>query len=265
MPEILINNKIEQLFADQKERILSVYFSAGYPALQDTGRIMEYLQDAGADIIEVGIPYSDPIADGPTIQQSNSKALENGISLKLIFEQLAASRQKINTPVIMMGYINPVLQFGIERFCQKCSEVGISGLILPDLPMQEYLDEYKPIFEKHGLLNIFLITPQTSDERIMEIDRNSRGFIYMVSSASTTGAKVGISDQQEDYFQRVKNIKLSNPTLIGFGISNQETFDRACKYASGAIIGSAFINTIANSSNLKEDISKFINSVKGKK
>lgn len=260
----ITKNRIESLFERKAERILSVYFSAGYPALDSTAKIMESLEQSGADIIEVGIPFSDPIADGPTIQESNKVALENGISLKLIFEQLADIRNRVNIPIIMMGYINPVLQYGLEDFCAKCQEVGVDGLILPDLPMQEYLDEYKTIFERHGLLNIFLITPQTSDDRINQIDANSTGFIYMVSSASTTGAKVGISDSQELYFERVKAMKLQNPALIGFGISNKETFDRACKFSSGAIIGSAFINILSGSKDLETDISSFIKSVKGK-
>jgi len=260
----ITKNRIESLFEHKAERILSVYFSAGYPTLNSTGKIMELLEQSGADIIEVGIPFSDPIADGPTIQESNKIALDNGISLNLIFEQLAGIRSRVNVPIIMMGYINPVLQYGLEDFCAKCQEVGVDGLILPDLPMQEYMDEYKSVFERHGLFNIFLITPQTSDERINEIDANSNGFIYMVSSASTTGAKVDISDTQERYFERVKAMKLQNPTLIGFGISNKETFDRACKFSSGAIIGSAFINVLSSSQNLEADISSFIKSVKDK-
>jgi tryptophan synthase alpha chain len=263
MPATLTKNRIRQLFETKKERILSVYFTAGFPRLQDTMTIVRELQDAGADIVEVGIPYSDPVADGPTIQESNKIALDNGISLKIIFEQLKEMRREISIPIILMGYINPVLQFGVEAFCKKCIETGIDGVILPDLPMQEYQDEYKEIFERHGLLNIFLITPQTSDERIREIDSNSNGFIYMVSSASTTGAKGGISSDQVQYFKRVQAMKLNNPTLIGFGISNNATFNQACEQASGAIIGSAFINLLRQSRDYKKDISTFIKSVKG--
>ena len=263
MPTIVTKNRIEQLFEEKKERILSVYFSAGFPRLNDTSEIMKYLNESGADIIEVGIPFSDPVADGPTIQESNKTALDNGISLKLIFEQLADIRKEVNIPIILMGYINPVLQFGIEAFCEKCAEVGVDGMILPDLPMQEYLDDYKFTFEKYGLHNIFLITPQTSESRVREIDDNSKGFIYMVSSASTTGAKMDISEEQVNYFHRIKEMNLNNSTLIGFGISNKETFDQACTYASGAIIGSAFINVLKNASNFQEDISEFIKSVKG--
>ena len=263
MPAILKKNRIEQLFERKNERILSVYFSAGFPELNDTAKIMNYLEKSGADIIEVGIPYSDPVADGPTIQESNKLALDNGISLKLIFEQLTGIRESVNIPIILMGYINPVLQYGLEAFCSKCAEVGVDGLILPDLPMQEYMDEYKSHFDSHGLLNIFLITPQTSEARIREIDDNSIGFIYMVSSASTTGAKAAVSDEQIKYFERVKQMELKNPTLIGFGISGRKSFDRACDHASGAIIGSAFIDVLKQGYNLKEDISGFIKSVKG--
>jgi tryptophan synthase alpha chain len=263
MPSIQIKNRIEQLFEEKKENILSVYFTAGFPKLEDTAKIVKYLENSGADIIEVGIPFSDPVADGPTIQESNKTALDNGISLKLIFEQLSEIRKEVKIPVILMGYINPVLQYGIEAFCKKCAEIGIDGFILPDLPMLEYIEEYKTTFEKYDLLNIFLITPQTSEARITEIDANSRGFIYMVSLAGITGAKGDISDDQVEYFERVKKMNLNNPTLIGFGISNKETFDRACAHASGAIIGSAFINEIKNSNNLEKDISGFIKSVKG--
>lgn len=258
----MTKNRIEKLFEEKKERILSVYFSAGFPKLNDTSEIMQCLQDSGADIIEVGIPYSDPVADGPTIQESNKVALDNGISLKLIFEQLKNIRKSVDIPIILMGYINPVLQYGVEDFCKKCTEVGVDGLILPDLPMQEYLDEYQEVFKAHGLLNIFLITPQTSDERIREIDQNSMGFIYMVSSSSTTGAKSGISTDQVSYFNRVKSMNLSNPVLIGFGISDKETFDQASEYAAGAIIGSAFINVLKKAVNLKTEIKTFIQSIK---
>ena len=262
MHSTLTKNRIEQLFKEKKERILSIYFSAGYPNLYDTADIMSNLEDSGADIIEVGIPFSDPVADGPTIQESNKIALDNGISLKLIFEQLSEIRKSVKIPIILMGYINPVLQYGLDDFCAKCKEVGVDGLILPDLPMQEYLDEYKSTFEAHGLLNIFLITPQTSNERIKEIDKHSKGFIYMVSSASTTGAKVDISHGQVEYFERVNAMKLNNPTLIGFGISNKPTFDRACQYASGAIIGSAFIDVLSGSKDLKTDVRAFIQAIK---
>ncbi|MFY0592511.1 tryptophan synthase subunit alpha [Roseivirga sp.] len=256
-------NRIEELFSRKSERVLNVYFTAGYPKLDDTTAIMQSLEQSGADLIEIGIPFSDPIADGPTIQESNGVALDNGMTLKLLFDQLADVRSKVNIPIILMGYINPIVQYGVEAFCQKCQEVGVDGLILPDLPMFEYQEVHKPVFEKYGLLNVFLITPQTSENRIREIDNNSKGFIYMVSSASTTGAKTGISNEQEAYFKRVKAMGLKNPTLIGFGISNKETFDKACKNANGAIIGSAFIKAISREGELSENIKEFIQSIKG--
>jgi len=257
-------NRISQLFDQKKERILSVYFSAGFPNLNDTVTIIGELQKSGADIIEIGVPYSDPVADGPTIQESNTKALKNGMSVNLLFDQLKDVRKTVHVPLILMGYINPVLQYGVESFCQKCGEIGIDGLILPDLPMTEYLEEYKETFDHYGIKNIFLITPQTSQDRIGMIDENTDGFIYMVSSASITGAKKDISEEQINYFKRVNQMNLKNPTLIGFGISNKETFDHACQYASGAIIGSAFINVLNKSTNLKNDINGFIKSVIGK-
>lgn len=254
-------NRIEQLFKKKSKRVLNVYFTAGYPKLDDTTEIIACLEQSGADLIEIGIPFSDPIADGPTIQESNGIALDNGMTLKLLLEQLEDLREKVNIPIILMGYINPIVQYGIEAFCKKCEEVGVDGLILPDLPMFEYMEVHKPLFEKHGLLNIFLITPQTSDARIKEIDDNSNGFIYMVSSASTTGAKTGISHEQEAYFARVNNMNLKNPTLIGFGISNKETFDKACLNANGAIIGSAFIKVLSASEDLPSDIKTFTESI----
>ncbi|WP_268124021.1 tryptophan synthase subunit alpha [Roseivirga pacifica] len=255
-------NRIEKLFETKPERVLNVYFTAGYPRLDDTLGIMQSLERSGADLIEVGIPFSDPVADGPTIQESNGVALANGMTVKLLFEQLAELRKSVSIPVVLMGYINPIVQYGVEAFCKKCQEVGVDGLILPDLPMFEYMEVYKPVFDVHGLLNIFLITPQTSEARIREIDNNSKGFIYMVSSASTTGAKTGISTDQEAYFARVKAMNLKNPTLIGFGISNKETFDKACANANGAIIGSAFIKAIAQEGDLDSNIEKFIKDIK---
>lgn len=254
-------NRIEEIFKNKPERVLNVYFTAGYPNLNDTVSIMQSLEEAGADLIEVGIPFSDPIADGPTIQESNGVALRNGMTLKLLLEQLEGIREKVSIPIVLMGYVNPIVQYGIEAFCQKCEEIGVDGLILPDLPMFEYLEVHKPLFDKHGLLNIFLITPQTSEMRIREIDENSSGFIYMVSSASTTGAKSGISEEQEVYFERIKAMNLKNPTLIGFGISNKETFDKASANANGAIIGSAFIKAISQESDLNENIKNFIDQI----
>lgn len=245
--------------------MLSIYVTAGFPKLEDTLPVMEAIQAAGADIIELGIPYSDPIADGPTIQESNTQALENGMSIKMLFNQLVGFRAKIHVPVILMGYLNPIIQFGVEEFCKKCKEVGVDGLILPDLPMSQYLEEYKALFEKYGLFISFLISPQTSEKRIREVDENSNGFIYMVSSHAITGAKSAISKEQEEYFERVANMNLTHPRLIGFGISDAATFQLASRYSQGAIIGSAFINAIANSSDLNRDIQTFLEGVLSEK
>ena len=258
-------NRIEELFRNKKEDILSVYFTAGYPELNDTARIIRYLENAGADLVEVGIPFSDPVADGPTIQDSNKIALSNGMTLRKLLDQLKQDRSNINIPVLLMGYLNPILQYGIEKFCQDCFESGVSGLIIPDLPMDEYLEDYKNTFNNFGLINIFLITPQTSEGRIKYIDNHSNGFIYMVSSASTTGAKKGISDEQMNYFRRIQNLNLKNPRLIGFGISDYDSFKVACEFAQGAIIGSAFIKVLARSKNIEVDVTSYIKSVKGDK
>jgi len=254
-------NRIHTLFKEKDSRVLSIYFTAGFPNLDDTVPIMEAIQAGGADIIEIGIPYSDPVADGPTIQGSNKVALDNGMSMKLLFEQLDGFRTKINLPVVLMGYLNPIMQFGMEAFWQKSKEVGIDGLIVPDLPMQQYLDDYKGLFDEYGIVNTFLISPQTSEKRIREIDEKTDGFIYMVSSHGTTGAKVGISEQQIAYFERVSAMNLKNPRLIGFGISDSATFSKASEFCNGAIIGSAFIKKVADAKHLSEDIQKYIQSV----
>jgi tryptophan synthase alpha chain len=254
-------NRIDQLFQRKKDRVLSIYFTAGFPDLEDTLPIMEAIEEAGADIIEIGVPYSDPIADGPTIQESNMVALGNGMSMKKLFEQVKDMRKKVSIPVVLMGYLNPIMQYGIEAFCQQCQKLGIDGLIVPDLPMQQYLDEYKALFETYGLSNTFLISPQTSEKRIREIDMHSNGFIYMVSSHSITGAKKGISAEQIAYFERVRDMQLKNPKLIGFGISDAVTFTTASQYSNGAIIGSAFIKVLKESKNIKKDIQSYIQSV----
>ncbi len=257
-------NRITSLFSHSNHNngLLNVYFTAGYPKVGDTINILRALQNAGADLVEIGMPYSDPVADGETIQHSNDIALENGMSVKLLFEQLAGMRNTITLPVLLMGYINPVLQFGMENFCRKCAETGVDGLILPDLPMDVYLNEYKSIFDKYGLLNIFLVTPQTSEARIRQIDDVSEGFIYTVSSASVTGSKSGVSGDMESYFNRLNAMDLKNPRLIGFGIKDHETYKKATDYAAGAIIGSAFIRVLMNSDNLDNDISAFVRRVK---
>ncbi len=251
-------NRINKLFNNKKSDILSVYYTAGFPKLDDTVPIARHLQQAGADIIEIGIPFSDPVADGPTIQQSNTAALKNGMTMKLLFQQLAALREQVNVPVVLMGYINPVIQYGLEAFCAQCKTCGVDGLILPDLPLAEYLQSYKPLFDKYGLKSIFLISPQTSDERIRQIDECSDAFIYMVSTAGTTGARDKFDDQQVAYFDRIAAMKLKNPRLIGFGISNKTTFEQAAANSHGAIIGSAFINLLAKSQHHKKDIENFI-------
>jgi tryptophan synthase alpha chain len=256
-----MTNRLNQLFERKKNRILSIYFTAGYPSIDDTVRIAVNLEKAGADLIEIGIPFSDPVADGPTIQKSNQVALDNGMSVELLFKQLSTLRKKVNIPVILMGYFNPVLQYGIERFCVKCKEIGIDGLIIPDLPLEVYEREYKSIFETYGLSNILLITPQTNDERIQRIDDLSTSFIYVVSSASVTGVKKTISEDQQAYFDRINQLKLASPKLIGFGISNHETFDAACDQAKGAIIGSAFIKMLSASNDLEKDIYTFCQNI----
>jgi len=255
-------NQINILFAKKKEDILSIYFTAGYPSLSDTLPIAQYLDQSGVDMIEIGIPFSDPVADGPTIQESNQVALDNGMTLKLLFQQLAALRSQVTIPVILMGYINPILQYGMEEFCKKCAEIGIDGVIFPDLPIDVYQREYQSLFEKYGLHNTFLITPQTSEERIRKIDHLTSGFIYMVSSASVTGAKTSVSNEQQEYFERINQMNLRNPQLIGFGISNYSTFVSACNNASGAIVGSAFIKILGEADNLEISIKQFIKGVK---
>lgn len=254
-------NRINTLFTNKKKNILSVYFTAGHPKLDDTVTIIKELENNGADMIEIGMPFSDPLADGPVIQQSTQKALQNGMSLKVLFKQLEGIRTTINIPLLLMGYINPVVQFGMEDFLKKARETGIDGIILPDLPLQEYLDDYQQLFEKYELPIVFLISPQTSDGRIRRIDKESKAFIYMVSASSTTGVKDKIVASQEEYFQRIADLNLNNPTIIGFGISNRETFTKACQYAQGAIIGTAFINVLEKTKNIKNDIASFVNKI----
>ncbi len=233
-------NRINQKLQEDKN-LLSIYFTAGYPKLEDTVSIIQNLEKSGVDMIEIGLPFSDPLADGPTIQASSTQALKNGMTTKLLFEQLKDIRKTVNIPLIIMGYFNPMLQYGVEAFCKKCQEIGVDGLIIPDLPVDEFHEKYKTIFEKYGLINVFLITPQTSDERIKYVDSISNGFIYMVSSASVTGSQSGFGSEQTDYFKRIADMNLKNPQIVGFGISNTKTFTQATKHTKGAIIGSAFI------------------------
>jgi tryptophan synthase alpha chain len=250
-------NRINQLFQHKKENILSIYYTAGYPDLNDTVRIARALESAGADMLEIGFPYSDPVADGPVIQASSKKALDNGMELKLLFEQLKELRKYVKIPVLLMGYVNPLLQYGVENFCKACSEVGVDGLIVPDLPMVEYEELYQDTFRQYGISNVFLITPQTAVERIHKIDSLTNGFIYMVSSSATTGTNLSLSQVTEDYFSRVAALDLKNPTMIGFGISDQASFEKACQYASGAIIGTAFVKAIG-SGDLEENLKTFM-------
>lgn len=238
-------NRISETFSKKSSRILSVYFTAGYPELNDTLKLMRLLQDNGADMIEVGFPFSDPIADGTVIQNSSYIALQNGMTLKLLFAQLAEMRKTIQIPVILMGYLNPVVQMGFETFCQNCKSVGVDGFIIPDLPADVYIKEYKSIVEKYELSNIMLVTPETSDDRIRIIDEHSNGFVYLVSAASTTGARNSFSEEQVSYFKRVNEMKLKNPLMIGFGISNKSTLESAFGNAHGAIIGSAYIKALS--------------------
>ncbi len=234
-----INIKLQE-----NKKILSIYFSAGYPSLTDTVQIIQDLEKNGVDMIEIGLPFSDPLADGPTIQESSTQALHNGMTTQVLFDQLKDIRKTVSIPLVIMGYFNPMLQYGIENFCMECAKIGIDGLIIPDLPVDVYADEYKVTFEKYGLKNIFLITPQTSDERIRFIDSVSDGFIYMVSSASVTGSQSGFGSIQENYFKRISEMNLNNHQIIGFGISNAATFNQATEFAKGAIIGSAFIKNL---------------------
>lgn len=234
-------NRLKQLFKQKKEPVLSIYFTAGYPELNCTLDIAEALEKAGVDFIEIGFPYSDPVADGPVIQNSSEKALKNGMTLKILFEQLEDLRKRVTIPILLMGYVNPVLQYGVENFCKAAYAAGVDGIIVPDLPMYEYEELYSGYFKKYKLSNIFLVTPQTSEQRIRKIDDLTEGFIYLVSSSSVTGRNLGVSDDTELYFKRVRNMNLKNPTVIGFGISDRQSFDKAVQYANGAIVGSAFV------------------------
>ncbi len=243
-----------------KGKLLSIYFTAGYPALNDTAKIIQELEKNGVDMIEIGLPFSDPLADGPTIQASSTAALKNGMTTEILFEQLKDIRDSVSIPLIIMGYFNPMLQYGVEAFCKTCQEIGIDGLIIPDLPVDVYHEEYQETFEKYGLINVFLITPQTSEERIRFIDKVSKGFIYMVSSASVTGSGKGFGVTQTEYFERVNKMNLSNPQIVGFGIKDSETFQQATETAKGAIIGSAFIKHLTE--NGVNSISDFIGHIR---
>jgi tryptophan synthase alpha chain len=268
-------NRIDRLFQTRTGQILSVFFTAGYPGLNTTVGIIKALTRAGADMIEIGMPFSDPMADGPVIQKSSDVALKQGMSMNLLFSQLKDIRKETDIPLLLMGYLNPVMHYGMEKFCEKCEITGIDGVILPDLPLEVFLEDpgnftgsqtkgtLQDLFLKYNLHNVFLISPQTRPDRIREIDRNSNGFLYMVSSSSTTGVKNGFDPFQRAYFERIRDMKLKNPRLIGFGISDHASFSNACNYAKGAIIGSAFVKMLGNAGNLDEAIPKFVEEIRG--
>lgn len=253
-----MKNRINTLFEEKQKNILSVYYPAGFPRLEDTLPVLTELQAAGANMVEIGIPFSDPMADGTVIQNASGIALRNGISLKKIFTQLEALRSTIHIPVILMGYLNPIMQYGFERFCQSCVQTGVDGMIIPDLPFADYVSHYKSIAERHHLNVIMLITPETSEDRVRLIDQNTAGFIYMVSSASTTGVQKDFNQDKQDYFERINRMGLKNPRLVGFGVSNKQTLDAANANASGAIVGSKFVQLLENSESTKEAVQKLL-------
>ena len=250
-------NRINKLFQEKKNNILSIYFTAGYPSLNDTAEIIKILDESNVDLIEIGMPFSDPIADGPIIQYSSNVAIDNGMNLHVLFKQLANIRKITDIPIILMGYVNPVYQFSYNKFINKMLDCDLDGLILPDLPFDDYKIQFKPIFDKKNLSFISLITPNTSEDRIKQIDDNSNGFIYMVSSSSITGKKSSFNKSQIQYFNRVNNLSLKNPKVIGFGISDKKTFNEACKYSNGAIIGTNFIKSL-DKNDLSNSIREYI-------
>jgi tryptophan synthase alpha chain len=255
-------SRIKDIFQRKGRNVLNVYCTAGYPQLNSTIEVMKALQDNGADIIELGMPYSDPLADGPVIQQSSTVALTNGMTIKKLFEQLKDFRKEISLPVILMGYMNPILQYGFEKFCADAAAAGIDGLILPDLPEHEFETEYGAIIKKYGLDFVFLVTPETSEERIKKLDELSTGFLYAVSSSSTTGSDKNMTNVKA-YLQKLKDLKLKNPVLVGFGIKDKATFEATCTNANGAIIGTAYIKALAGPGNVSDITRKFLESVKG--
>jgi len=253
-------SRIEKLFKVKKKNILNVYCTAGYPKPDSTLGVIQALQDNGADMIEIGMPYSDPLADGPVIQHSSSIALSNGMTIKKLFEQLKDLRKSISIPIILMGYMNPVLQFGFEKFCAGAAAVGIDGLILPDLPIYEYESEYGAIIKKYGLDFIFLVTPETSNERIEKLDELSSGFLYAVSSSSTTGKDKDMGSVKT-YLQKLKGLQLKNPVLVGFGIKDKNSFNDACQWANGAIIGTAFIKALETNGSIEKTVKQFMEGI----
>lgn len=255
-------NKINQLFENNKGRkLLSLYFCAGCPSLDNTGEVIKTMQRRGIDMIEVGIPFSDPLADGPVIQSAATQAIKNGMSLKKLFGQLKDIKDEVQIPLVLMGYLNPILHYGIEAFCQSCVESGVSGAIIPDLPFKDYQDIVKPVADKYDLRIIMLITPETSEERIRFIDEHTDGFIYMVSSAAITGAQKSFDDAKQEYFRRINDMNLRNPRMIGFGISNKQTLEAAQQNAAGAIIGSKFVTLLNESNNADEALDKLFDAL----
>lgn len=256
-----MENRIPALFRKKKKNILSVYFTAGYPNLEDTTEIIRELEKNGADMIEIGIPFSDPVADGPVIQHSSGIALKNGMTLTLLFRQLEKIRETVSIPLILMGYFNPVMQFGLERFCHKCRETGIDGTIVPDLPVDIFEEKYQELYKSNDLINVFLITPGTSESRIRKIDALTKGFIYMVSSSSTTGVQSNVMDSNTGYFKRINDLNLRSPKLTGFGISDRDSFLKACTFTDGAIIGSAFVKALNETTNIQSKVRIFVNEI----
>ncbi|ARN78071.1 tryptophan synthase subunit alpha [Nonlabens spongiae] len=258
-----MKNKLTKLFERKDRNLLNIFFTAGYPELEDTPVILKSLYDAGADLVEIGIPFSDPLADGPTIQESSKQALENGMSIQKLFDQLNQFRiqnSEFRIPILLMGYFNPIMQYGLEKFCKRCSEVGVDGLIIPDLPLEIYISHYQAVFKKYNLSNIFLVTPQTSTERILQIDEQSTGFIYAVSSASTTGSKSDFGSASL-YLERLASLGLKTPILTGFNIKTAEDFQQACQYVNGAIIGSAFIKALQDDGKVESKTNQFVKSI----
>lgn len=255
-------SRIQELFKRKQHNVLNVYCTAGYPQLNSTLEVMRALQESGADLIELGMPYSDPLADGPVIQASSAVALAKGMTITKLFEQLKDCRKEIQVPVVLMGYLNPVLQYGFERFCADAAKVGIDGLIIPDIPVYEFETEYRDTIKKYGLDFIFLVTPETSEERIRKIDSLSSGFLYAVSSSSITGSDKDFG-AVENYLQRLGGMRLKNPILVGFGIKDKQTFETASRYTAGAIIGSAYIRALQKSNDVKKETREFLEAVKG--
>ena len=258
-----ISNRLTQLFQKKSNNLLNIYFTAGYPTLNDTVTVLKALEKAGVDMVEIGMPYSDPVADGPIIQQSSLDSINGGMTIKTLLSQLKDIRKEVTMPILVMGYFNTVMQYGVEKFIQEISAIGIDGLILPDLPLDEYTEHYQALCEAHNISNVSLITPNTSDERLHFIDNITQGFIYMVSANSTTGNDAKKTEGNDDtYFNRIKNMDLKSPRMIGFNIKDKKTFTDACAYANGAIIGSAFVRMLSASTNIETDILQFVKSIK---